>query len=103
MGEGDGAVTVHAPGADRYRGSARYDREIDAASAARAREEEDKRWEKRRRERYDEEQGEGSRAPGSPALGFARMLLIAALLVGLIFLARTLMAGKGGGGAPASE
>jgi len=51
MGEGEDAVTVYSPGADReMKGSARYDRDMESRSAAIERETDRKRWERRQRD-----------------------------------------------------
>lgn len=98
---GDGRVTVVAAREDGFerggQGSAAWDRQRDAEAQARARTEDQQRWQQRRRERIAEDAEEAeSRKGGGGVLGMIRYLLIAILLGGGIFLGRAVLAGRGG-------
>ena len=79
VGEGDDQITVYAPGADeKYKGSAKYDRQSAERAAMAEREEDARRWDKKRRAAWDAPpEGEGS-SVGGPNL---TLLLLIVLLV----------------------
>ncbi|MCO4773806.1 MAG: hypothetical protein KDA24_27490, partial [Deltaproteobacteria bacterium] len=92
LGEGDGAVTVYSPGEnEQYKGSAKYDRDIEARKAANEREADRRRWEKRQQATWEEEGGPGG-SGGGPNLTVLLLLvlLVAAGAVG----ARAVMGGS---------
>ena len=92
LGEGDDAVTVYSPGEDeRYKGSAKYDRDIEARKAAAEREAERRRWERKRRAAWDAE-GSGSADVQGPNLTV--LLLIILLVLAGVVGARAFMGGS---------
>ncbi len=100
MGEGDEAVTVHAAndGSSRGKGSTADRRESEARTAAEARRADEKRWQKKRRQVDGGDSPEGGAGGGGGMLGFFRFAMLGLLLVGALFVGRTLLAGRGGGG-----
>lgn len=92
LGEGDDAVTVYSPGEDdRYKGSAKYDRDIEARKAAAEREAERRRWERKRRAAWDAEGSGGADVQG-PNLTI--LLLIILLVLAGVVGARAFMGGS---------
>ena len=101
LGEGDDEVTVVAAreGADGRggRGSAAWDKRREGDSQARTRAADQERWQKRRRDRIEEEEAAAAAASKGPGfLGMVRFLLIGVLVVGVLFVGRTVLAGSGG-------
>ena len=93
LGEGDDAVTVYSPGADQtYKGSARYDRDKESRKAAAEREDDVKRWDKKRSAAWDGEGGEPGMAAKGPNM--MMLLLIVLLLLTGIVGAKVVMGGR---------
>ena len=92
MGEGEDAVTVYSPGPDKeYRGSAKYDREVETRSAASEREADRRRWERRQRDSGEWVDRDERSSSGGMKL---TMLLLLALLVAAGTVGARMMGGK---------
>lgn len=107
MEGGDGSTTVHAGRVrgtkdQTPKGTAAARRQADARKGAERRRAEEGRWQKRKGQAIDSERAEG-KPKDAPVLGFMRFALLVILLLGGLFLGRTLLAGKGGGGGGGGE
>jgi hypothetical protein len=99
---GDGSTTVHAGRTQGTKdqtdkGTAAGKRRSDARQSADRRRSEEARWQKRRGQAIDGERGARKKSD-APVLGFMRFALLAILLLGVLFLGRTLMASGGDSG-----
>ena len=98
VGQGEDAVTVVTVGgkSGASPGTAAYERQKERDSAARVRVEEEQRWQRRRRQQAVAEAEAERGAKGSTAfLGLVRLVLIAALVLGLAVVLRCTLGGLG--------